>query len=155
MDENMTNAENVITEAINRLGATLTVFHRNVKIYHWKYQDKDFITVHPWLDDTVADQLADMIDVVYEQMIKLKVNMIAGFSDMEGLSLISPIKSDVEGFNNEEVFEALLQNIEVLRSLLDKNATIAEENKLYAYHDLMVKLLSDADQLKYFINRSH
>lgn len=152
MDE---KTKNEIVVALNVLGATLTVFCRNVKVLHWLYKDNNFVSVHPWLDDTVADTLSEMVDKTYEQIMKLGIPIVAGYNEVAPLSKIEPLASkDKEGFTSDETFAILLKDIDTVRLILDRNALLAENANLYAYNDLMVSMLGDADQLKYFIQRS-
>ena len=143
-----------VSTKINEVASSLTIFHRNVKILHWKYIGHDFISVHPWLDD-VADQVNDMIDSIYEQMVKMDVEMYADYQSTLEHSKVFIVKSNnIIGFNNNDTFKILLENIDKLRIIIDQTATLAEEYKLFAFHELMVKLLSECDQLKYFVNQS-
>ena len=152
MDE---QTKNEIIISLNVLGATLTVFYRNAKVLHWLYKDDNFVSVHPWLDDTVATKLNDMVDKTYEQILKLDIPFVAGYTEIVSLSKVEPLLSkNKEGFSSDETFSILLENMNQLRAVIDKNASIAEKCSLYAYHDLMVAMLEDCDQLKYFIKRS-
>ena len=152
MDEEKDIRE-IVSEKLNEVAASLTVFHRNVKILHWKYIGIDFVSIHPWLDE-VSDQVLDMIDAVYEQMVKLDVEMYADYHHAIQVSKVEPITSNNISYNHLDTFKILLLNLDELRIVLDQNATLAEEQKLFAFHELMVKTLSECDQLKYFVKQS-
>ncbi len=152
MDEEKDIRE-IVSEKLNEVAASLTVFHRNVKILHWKYIGIDFVSIHPWLDE-VSDQVLDMIDAVYEQMVKLDVEMYADYQHAIQVTKVEPITSNNISYNHLDTFKILLLNLDELRIVLDQNATLAEEQKLFAFHELMVKTLSECDQLKYFVKQS-
>lgn len=140
-----------IEESLGTLGKCLTVFHRNVKILHWNYKDHDFVVIHPWLDE-VASCIDSCIDTTYEQLRKYKLNFDATHAALVDLPIA--VVGSNKTFTHEETFQTLVSNLDTIRVLLDKNATLAESKKLYTYHDAMVQMNAKLDHIRYFVTNS-
>jgi len=141
---------------LNELGGLLTLAARNVKIMHWNYHDKDFVSVHPWLDE-VYDFLNDSIDEVYEEIRKGALPMAATYSAAIAAGAKDSALAEFDdkiSYNNPETFHNVRGILDIIRYRLDSLSTFADEHKVWTVHEMSNGMLSKANQFYYFANES-
>ena len=138
---------------LNTLGCSMTVMRRNVKILHWNYHDRDFVSVHPWLD-TVYDDLTECIDAVYEELRKGGFSIKATLTETVQNSKIAELPAGSVIYGNAETCGAVYVMLTAIRTQADDLATYADENHFWTVHELAVSILSKCNQINYFVKNS-
>lgn len=157
MDENTpiqttTDPKQECLALMNKLLATLTVFERNVKILHWNYQYKDFVSVHPWLDD-VHDDVCECIDTIAEEIRKGDFFPDATLQQCIENTGTPQINSNVR-YDHKETFNVLARGLSSIRVLADMLSTKADENKFWTIQDVANGILSKMNHHMYFVKGS-
>ena len=146
--------KNEMANRLNELGGLLTLTARNIKIMHWNYHDKDFVSVHPWLDE-VYEFVNDSIDEVFEELRKgaLPLNATYTAAIQYGTDLIMEYDDKIT-YDNPKMFHDLRGMLDILRSKMDQLATFADENKVWTVHEMANGMLAKTNHFYYFANES-
>lgn len=146
------NAVVTVAELLTKLGYSLSVMERNVRILHWNYRDKDFVSIHPWLGD-IYEEIAKTIDDVYEEIRKGGFLPDAKLSRCLVQSEIKELESN-RTYDNGATMAAMYGMISVIATEADKLSTFADANKIWTSADLANGILTFCSKCKYFIKNS-
>ena len=148
--------KNEMANRLNELGGLLTITARNIKIMHWNYHDKDFVAVHPWLDE-VYEFVNDSIDEVFEELRKGALPLNATYTAAIQYGKVNGAIAEFDDkitYNNSETFHNVRGMLDILRSKMDQLATFADENKVWTVHEMANGMLAKTNHFYYFANES-
>ena len=131
--------EEIIKE-LNRFLSDLNVFYRKLQNYHWNIIGKDFFVIHSKLEE-YYDKINEQIDEVAEHILMLEGQP---FGRMENyLENTSLEEAENEKIKDDQVFENIQKDYEILLQEVSKIKKQAEEQNNYLTSSLMDNYLTD------------
>jgi starvation-inducible DNA-binding protein len=122
-----------IVECLNGLVASMNVFARKVKHYHWSVKGPNFFTLHAKFEE-LYDEAAEWADELAERVVALGAQPLA--TSAEDLKL-SAVKEDAEFPAADAMVKNLVADIETLKAEIHKGFEIAEKADDRSTEDLL------------------
>ena len=141
--------EEIIKE-LNRFLSDLNVFYRKLQNYHWNIIGKDFFVIHSKLEE-YYDKINEQIDEVAEHILMLEGQP---FGRMENyLENTSLEEAENEKIKDDQVFENIQKDYEILLQEVSKIKKQAEEQNNYLTSSLMDNYLTDYTKILWMLNQ--
>ena len=141
--------EEIIKE-LNRFLSDLNVFYRKLQNYHWNIIGKDFFVIHSKLEE-YYDKINEQIDEVAEHILMLEGQPLGRMEDyLENTSLE---EAGNEKIKDDQVFENIQKDYEILLQEVSKIKKQAEEQNNYLTSSLMDNYLTDYTKILWMLNQ--
>ena len=141
--------EEIIKE-LNRFLSDLNVFYRKLQNYHWNIIGKDFFVIHSKLEE-YYDKINEQIDEVAEHILMLEGRPLGRMEDyLENTSLE---EAGNEKIKDDQVFENIQKDYEILLQEVSKIKKQAEEQNNYLTSSLMDNYLTDYTKILWMLNQ--
>lgn len=129
-----------IIKDLNSFLSNLNVFYRKLQNYHWNIIGKDFFVIHTKLEE-YYDSINEQIDEIAEHILMINGEPFGTMKDYLDNTSIQEAKN--EKVRDQEVFQTIMKDYELLLQNVTNIKKKAEEQTNYLTSALMDNYISD------------